>query len=320
MTRGNRLRRRLSCAALLACGALAAAAAPAGAAVTVGQTFTPDISWGGSGTFIQTASPNNGYVIPSDGVITSWSFEAGDEAVPIKIKFFRSAGGNDYTTVAQSDLVTPNPNSLNTWPTRIAVKAGDLLGEYYSNNIFPLREDPAYASVEISSGPDDPSVDIPPGSTFTYIPSSGNYQADGSAVLEPDGDRDDFGDDSQDKCVGAAGSSNGCPSSLSIDRLKQKGAKKVKVTLTVPGEGTVAIGSPGDPALAATSAKAKTVKAKTTSVTATSPQQLTLPLKLTKSAIGRLANNGKLKVKVQAVYTPPGGPPGTSAAKKKLRS
>ena len=49
---------------------------PADAAVTIGQTFTPDVSFTGSGVFIQAGAPNGSYRVPSDGVITSWSFQA----------------------------------------------------------------------------------------------------------------------------------------------------------------------------------------------------------------------------------------------------
>ena len=43
-----------------------------------------------------------------------------------------------------------------------------------------------------------------------------------------------------------------------------------------------------------------------------------LTLKLTKSAIGKLDEAGKVKVK--AVYTPVGGPPGSQTKKTKLKS
>jgi hypothetical protein len=47
---------------------------------------------------------------------------------------------------------------------------------------------------------------------------------------------------------------------------------------------------------------------------------VTLAVKLTKSAKRKLATKGKLKLKVKAVYTPVGGPPGSQIQKKKLRS
>lgn len=45
-----------------------------------------------------------------------------------------------------------------------------------------------------------------------------------------------------------------------------------------------------------------------------------LTLKLTKAGIGKLVDVGKLKLKVKAVYTPVGGPPGSQTKKTKLKS
>src|SRR3954454_16311580 len=163
-------------------GLFGALAPSAFGAVTIGQTFTPDVGWGGSGTIVQTTSPGNSYVVPSDGVITSWSFEPLSDVAPLKLKMLRSAGSDDFTTVGESQLQTPTAEVLNTWPTRISVRAGDFLGEYYADDTHPLGDDPGFLSHEISSGPGDPAVDPPPGTTTTYSPSAaGGYQIDGSA-------------------------------------------------------------------------------------------------------------------------------------------
>jgi len=90
----------------------------------------------------------------------------------------------------------------------------------------------------------------------------------------------------------------------------------VKATATVPGAGTLAVGSASDKALAS----AKSLKVAERTLTGTAKQQVKLTLKLTKSAISRLADSGKLKLKVKAVYTPVGGPAGSDVAKKKLKA
>jgi hypothetical protein len=186
------------------------------------------------------------------------------------------------------------------------------LAHFYSDTTFSFNRPVSGFGTHEGSG------DPPPGTTKTYAPNTDN-QIDVSAVLEPDADRDGFGDESQDRCVGTPGTANGCPSTVTIDKLKQKGTKpKVKVTVTVPGAGTLKVGSPSDPALA--SAAAKSLKPATTTLTATAKQQAKLTLKLTKSAIGKLEDVGKLKLKVKAVYTPVGGPPGSQTKKAKLKS
>jgi hypothetical protein len=313
--------KRLSLASWVAvAAAIAANASPAGAAVPVGQTFTPDQFFGGEGTFIQSTSPGNSYAVPTDGVITNWSFEAAAGTTPpLKLKIVRHAGGDDFTTIGDSQLETPTPATLNTWTTRIAVKAGDLLGHYYPGPMtVSYRDVSGYDTHDISGSPGTPGLDPPPGTTVTYSPNPGN-QIDVSAVLEPDADQDGFGDESQDKCLGTPGAANGCPSTVTIDKLKQNGDTKVKVTATVPGAGSLEVGSPSDPALAS-AAKKKSLKAVTNTLTATTKQQVKLTLKLTKSAIGRLDEAGKLKLNVKAVYIPVGGPAGSQTKKKKLKT
>jgi hypothetical protein len=61
---------------------------------------------------------------------------------------------------------------------------------------------------------------------------------------------------------------SGDSSTVTIDKLKQKGDTKVNVTATVPGSGTLRVGSPSNPALASAAAK-KNLKAVTKTLTAT---------------------------------------------------
>ena len=322
MSLGGSLVGRLSLAAAVTALALIGASAfLAGAAVKIGETFTPETAFDSSGVFIQSGSPGNSYTVPSDGVITSWSFAAAaGVTAPLKLKVVRRAGGDNFTTVGDSQLETPMPATLNTWPTRIAVKTGDVPAHFYPNVgtvSWRFTSDAEYTTNEFGGPPGDPNLDPPPDTTIDYGPSTSNQQIDLSAVVEPDADRDGFGSKTQDKCAGTAGNFNGCPNTVQVDKIKQKGDTKVKVTATVPGAGTLAIGSASDPALASKSAKS--LKAVTTTVTAINRTSVALTLKLTKSSIGKLAGSGKLKLKVKAVYTPLGGPPG-STKKKRLKS
>jgi Ca2+-binding RTX toxin-like protein len=207
--RGRSLK-RFALASSLAALSLAASASPAGAAVTIGQTFTPDDFFGDSGVFIQTTTPDNSYIVPSDGVITSWSFQApAVPTPPMKLKMFRPAGGTDYTTVGDSQLVTPTSGVLNRFMTRIPVKAGDVPGHFYSDDSFTFRNVAGYDTVFIAGLPGDPGLDPPPGTTTTYT-FSADHQIDLSAVLEPDADRDGFGDETQDQCPTSATTQGPC--------------------------------------------------------------------------------------------------------------
>jgi hypothetical protein len=177
-------------------GALAASAAPASAAITIGQTFTPTIDCGNPDTWTQSSSPAAGpsYAAPSAGVITSWSNQAVAVAETIKFKVARRAGGpDDFTIVGQSGVQTMTPNTLNTFPTRIPVRAGDTIGFFHSGG--PC----AVAATGAATRYANPEADVGPGPTQTYLPGLAS-KLDVSAQLEPDADDDGFGDQTQDQC------------------------------------------------------------------------------------------------------------------------
>jgi hypothetical protein len=312
MAQGGRLLARFSLASVVVLATLiAAGASPAGAAVTIGETFTPNSGCGGD-TFFQQASLTQQYAAPSPGVITSWAFQADSAPPPVRFKVGRPLGGNDYTVVGATASVNPTPNVLNTYETRISVQAGDQIGFFVGTGNCAFEVAPAGNLIVFFT------ADLSPGATETFFQQDERL-LDISAKLEPDSDNDGFGDETQDKCLGTAGAFNGCPNTITIDKVKQKrGATKIRVNMTVPGAGTVAVGSPGDTALASTSAKR--LKAKRTTETVTGTHGVSLTLKLTKAAAKKLNSSGKLKVKVEAVYTPPGGPPGSSIKKTKLKS
>jgi hypothetical protein len=184
--------------------ALFGALAPsAGAASTLGQTFPPEQEFGGAGVFIQSGSPGDSYTVPSNGVITSWSFEAAPGITPpIKLKVVRRVGGDDFLTVGDSQLETPMPGIVNTWSTRIAVNTGDVLAHGYTDSTTGYRTGagPDYVTNEISGSPGDPALDPPPGTTTTYESDSPDKQIDVAARLEPDADHDGYGDETQDQC------------------------------------------------------------------------------------------------------------------------
>lgn len=311
----------------LVVGALGALAvpAPALAATAIGEAT-------GSGTQIcttnytwvqdATASSSPSYAVPAGGgVITRWSHTVSSDTpagATMRLKVFRKTGANAYLTIGQSDVETLNSAGLRTFATRIGVQAGDLLGlrtgGTEGTDCYRTGQSGDVAVEQTMPGLPDPPV----GTTFNSSVANA-FVLDVAAVVEPDADSDGYGDETQDQCVGSAGAANGCPSTVTIDKLKQKGDTKLKVTVTVPGAGTLEVGSPSDPALASAAAK-KRLKAVTKTLTATTKQQLKLTLKLTKSAIGKLDEAGKLKVKVKAVYTPVGGPAGSQTKKKKLKT
>jgi hypothetical protein len=263
-------------------------------------------------------SSGRSYSPSSYGVITSWGAAADADAdQPLELLVLRHDGGTQWTALQKDLRVLTTANTLNTFTgMRIPIEASQEIGIYLPPGTgAPCEFSPFTPSdtVAYSTTAGEPSLNAP--TSFGGLDDF--VRANVQAGVEPDTDRDVFGDESQDKCVGSAGAASGCPSTVTINKLKQKGTKKVKVTVTVPGAGTLAVGSPSDPSLA--SASAKSLKAQTRALTAVTEQTLKLTLKLTPSARSKLGDKGTLKVKVKAVYTPAGGPPGSALKKKKLK-
>lgn len=151
--------------------------AGAGAAIGVGQTFTPSggaAACGNDRTWIE-------YPVPTDGVITSWSFLADASPPELKFKLAHPTGiANEYSVVGESGFRTPTPNQLNTFPIQLAAHAGDLIGFYTGTMNDCLRG--------VSTGPatftriGEAALGVPAAFTPT------TEQIDLSAVLEPDPD------------------------------------------------------------------------------------------------------------------------------------
>jgi hypothetical protein len=283
--------------------------ASASAATTLGQTFVPSSC--SPETYIQTASPPSGpsYSAPVDGVITQWSYQSDSTPPPsVRLKVATNLGGGNLKIVSQSATETIAPSTLNTYSSRVSMPAGTDLGEFIDADCsrFDMTYTDFFADTDLAVG-------------ATALFEEETFQQDISAVLEPDADHDGFGDDTQDDCVGTAGQFNGCPSSFTL--AKPAGKKgKVAVSLTVPGQGTLVVGSSSDPALASAAKSRTQVKPFSTTVTGKTSQQISVKLKLTKSARKALSSKGKLKVRIKAVYTPTGGPSASQTAKAKLKA
>ena len=198
MLKPRRLRPALWIAAAL-CLVLPASAS---GAVTVGQTGNTGSPCAGSGyTLLQeaVAAPPT-YVTPTPGVITSWSHATGSGAFQMRLKVYRRTGVIDqFLAVGQSGAEEPAPNKLQTFPARIAVNAGDLLGL----SILSGTGNSACLFGTAAAGDRTRQAlgDPPVGSTVSGPwNDSGSLRVNISALLEPDADGDGFGDETQDKC------------------------------------------------------------------------------------------------------------------------
>jgi hypothetical protein len=129
--------------------------------------------------------------VPSDGVITSWSFQASPSPPTLKFKLARPAGGNNYTIVGESDLATPTASTISSFPIRLPARAGDVIG-FRVDTVGHCGLNGTTNTLAAVLG------DPPVGSTANYVTGAG--QLDLAATLEADADNDGFGDETQDAC------------------------------------------------------------------------------------------------------------------------
>jgi hypothetical protein len=320
-TMARRLARLGLLLATTACGLLMLSTAAWGA-VRLGPdtSATPDGNTGCGAdacTFVNRSGPAGVIVAaPFDGVLVRWAIVTSSSTQTWRLRTVREMVPGMFIATGGGSAEGVAPGAERSFATQLSIRGGDLIAV----------DGPASAAAPLAfrSGGGTNSRFNPPlleGDPARSPTANGSgFLGMVSAQLEPDEDRDAFGDETQDKCLGTAGTANGCPSTVTIDKLKQKGDSKLKVSATIPGAGSLKVGSASDPALASAAAKKKSLRAVTKTLTATTKQQVKLTLRLTKSAIGKLDEAGKLKVKVKAVYTPVGGPAGSQTKKKKLKT
>jgi Ca2+-binding RTX toxin-like protein len=189
-----------------------AAPPAAGAAVSLGQTGDPNRTCGGQAYLIQSATEGDPrYAVPSGpyGVITSWSFQ-GDTLGQLTGRLFvwrPTAAPDQFIYVDSTGQETFVGGAERTFATRLPVQVGDLLGmRAPANCLLGGPGHPAGDEVRFFESATEP----PQGSTQTTTGLlSGRILV--AANVEPDSDRDGFGDETQDQCPTDAGIQGPCP-------------------------------------------------------------------------------------------------------------
>jgi hypothetical protein len=204
------MRRRLAIATVLA--ALGPAAA-AHAVTTVGSDLAK------SATAVPCATPCTAFtgdntsgapsaVAPFDGVVVRWRVKSGSAATGLALRALRSAGTGSYTGVQSSDPQSLAQAGTATFPSRMAVKAGDILG---------LDDRTGGAKLAASATATAVYAFSPPLGAFAHIPSKQvNRELLVNADVERDVDGDGYGDETQDLCPGDASRHTTCLSNLSV--------------------------------------------------------------------------------------------------------
>ena len=224
----------------LAATAVVLVPVPAHAATTIGQTFAsvdPGSCGGGFLEAFQTGrADGTPYVAPAAGVLTSWSFMATAANTTLTMRVFRLAAAPDqFTVVADAgpqQTVVAN-SGLHTFPARVPVHAGDIIGVSASAGscaaIGVAGDTGRYRNVA--------GANTPVGGTASYSSAPGPLKYDLAAAWEPDIDGDGYGDESQDTCPQLAQTQGTCIPDTAITKKPKKSAavSKVKFTSTLSG-------------------------------------------------------------------------------------
>ncbi|MBJ7359281.1 hypothetical protein [Nocardioides sp.] len=206
------MRRLITAASALLIGATMLVPSPASAAsVEMGNSCTA----GGAGASFTVLMVGKGadnplpITAPSAGVLTKARFTlpTGDSpGFPQKLKVARSAGApNQYTVVGESGVL-PVVSGVQTFDVRVPIAAGDLIGLQGGASggvLYCNSGDTANVGAVLAG---DPAV----GSTATYSPESG-LALPVVVTLEPDADKDGYGDETQDQCPQSAAAQGPCP-------------------------------------------------------------------------------------------------------------
>jgi hypothetical protein len=215
----------LAAAGVVAAGLLVGAPAPAHAAST---DFGKDcvVSDANAGTAVYTAKGASNPLplgAPQTGVITKVrvTMPAFPGAFSVEVKAMRAAAApNSYTVAAQSRTfnVTSGPQTV---PVRVPVTAGDLLGTSGLAALYCTTGDAGDVIAQL------PDVNAGVGTTATYTPSTGRA-VPFVATVEPDADKDGYGDETQDLCPQSAAYQTPCPTAK-IDSAATVAKNKITV-------------------------------------------------------------------------------------------
>jgi hypothetical protein len=278
--------KRLTLTACLAAVTVAAIASPAAASVTIGQ-LAP------SGTALNcniapaervqsNVTSGNTYVVPGNGTITSWSYNADPgSGQTMAMKVYRKIGDPATFEVVGHDGPRPiSGGTLNTFPASIAVRPGDLLGTYQ-----PTSTNTACGSVS-------------PGDTAAFF----------MGTLD-DGQSTGFGPIAGIRLNVSAEFTPSSAFTLGpVARHKKKGT--ATLNLTLPNTGVLTASGKG---VKATSAGDAVLN----EAVGAGPAQLMIRAKGKKKAT--LNATGKVKLKLAITYIPTNGGPSTQSVKVKLQ-
>jgi hypothetical protein len=276
-------------------------------------------------TIVQTAVGSGTAAAPIDGVVVRWRVKTNGAGGPFGLRIAKPFTGNLLIGAGASVLESATVAGTNEFATRLPIRVGDNLG-------LAITEATEISDVRYKEGVLTPGAstsyfapELPEGGGGT-APSIVNNQAETffNADIEADADRDGFGDETQDRCVGVTGTSSGCDIIAPIPVLTStspQGVGSLKIKLSVneaakfEARASVKYKSNG---------KSKTIKSKLAklNLAGTSlPTKLSLKFssKQRKTMRALIKKGKKLTANVSVFAVDPSGNKATVAAKIKLK-
>jgi hypothetical protein len=218
-------------AAVAVIAVLAIGPASASGAMTLGSTQSANTACAAPNTVdVQTAvTPGvNSYTVPAGGgVITSWQHQARQIAgALLKFKVLRPlsplAGAASFQFVGESAFQAVPQPIFYDFPVRIPVNAGDRIGLATASNA-------ATAPPACNTGGETIADEVYEGADGSSTLNPFNtFRLNISAKLEPDADKDGYGDETQDKCATDAKTQGTCPPPSNKCKKGKKKKKKKK--------------------------------------------------------------------------------------------
>lgn len=275
----------------------------ASASVTIGSDLTQapfEYSFCASKcTWTQTALAGRTVLAPSDGVLVRWRVSANGASGPLAIRVMRPGTGTNLTGVATGPNVATTTAGISVFPTRLPIKAGDVLGiDFDSTNtagIKPATGDPStlalYHAPALADG-------VTAAATNPNVGTELLLNGD----IEPDVDQDGFGDETQDLCPRISGTASGCASvalDFTVKAAKRQSVRRLSATVSLDRAGSLI----ARPVVTYRSGgKRITIRGKLTRATLTPSTETKVKLSFTKAQRAKLTAQLKMGRKLSAQF------------------
>lgn len=171
------------------------------------------------------------FVVPSDGVITRWGTTLEGVPQPIYLRLVVLRGEPPKPTNVVSTFFTQFFYKHLTYTTRLPAKRGDRIGAY-----GPVPN--CFNSSAVLYADFGPYQEI--GGVFNLTDGAETRQPSLWAELEPDADKDGFGDVSQDRCAEHKRWRGNCPKASAAARVSVS-RKRLNLVLNRPGLARVTV-------------------------------------------------------------------------------